>query len=699
MKNTIVPLISGVCAGLLVALLFLALDYSEKQRYQEVLHTQTINQLSQVRAKLEADVNANFYLTRGLIAIVATQPDLQQETFQRIAQYLLRHHSFIINMALAPDNIVRFVFPVEKNAKAVGLNYAENESQWPAVDRAIKSKKTVVAGPVNLVQGGAAFISRTPIYIDSDDPGMNDRYWGLASIVIDKDELFKDVGFYRNDKGMRLAIRGADGLGSNGAFIDGDRAVFQHNPVLLEVHLPEGSWQLAAVPNGGWDQASPYLLWIRVGGAFLALCTGIGIFSWINKLLQTQRKIEAAHSKAIFATNALQESENFLNAIIENIPNMVFVKEAKTLKFVRFNKAGEQLLGALREDLLGKNDHDLFPQEQADFFTKCDRDVLANKKLVDIPAETIATVHHGQRILHTKKIPIVDADDVPQYLLGISEDITERLTAEAKIRKLNDELEKRVLERTAQLDEANSSLIAANERLAELDKLKSMFIASMSHELRTPLNAIIGFSSLVLNGMTGEINAQQRDQLERVYRSGKHLLALITDVIDISKIESGRVHPYPSDFALLAVIDEACDSLKLQIGEKNLQLIKTIPDDSLMLHSDRKRLLQCLLNYLSNAVKFTKQGQIELSVQSDQETVTICVADTGIGIPEKDLGSLFHSFVRLDSPLKVIIPGTGLGLYLTKKLAVEVLGGEVWAESIANVGSRFYLKIPQRING
>jgi signal transduction histidine kinase len=234
-----------------------------------------------------------------------------------------------------------------------------------------------------------------------------------------------------------------------------------------------------------------------------------------------------------------------------------------------------------------------------------------------------------------------------------------------------------------------------------------MFIASMSHELRTPLNSIIGFSGIMLQGMSGEINEEQRDHLERVYRAGKHLLSLITDVIDIAKIESGKIVPYSEEFDLQDIIEEACKSLQVQIDDKGLELTVNVPESPVSMHSDRRRLLQCLLNFLSNAVKFSEKGTVMVTVtewQSDRVAeaqsalpegwVEISVSDNGIGISEEDMPMLFQSFVRFDSPLKTTTPGTGLGLYLTKKLAVEVLGGDVGAESRKGMGSRFWIRVP-----
>ena len=300
-------------------------------------------------------------------------------------------------------------------------------------------------------------------------------------------------------------------------------------------------------------------------------------------------------------------------------------------------------------------------------------------------------------------------------LLTIIRDITQRKKTEAELEKYRLHLEELVNERTADLEaktdeleqsqkalqlllkdvnEAKRELETANERLKELDRLKSMFIASMSHELRTPLNSIIGFTGMTLQGLSGELNDEQKDNLARVYQAAKHLLALISDVIDIAKIEAGRVDSFPEEVSLNNIIDEAIATVEPQLKEKRLTLAVDVPAD-LKLNTDRKRLLQCLINLLSNGVKYTEKGGITITVSERDSAVEISVTDTGIGIAEKDMPKLFEAFERLDTHLRVKAGGTGLGLYLTKKLAKDILQGSVSVKSVEGQGSIFTLRVPR----
>ena len=420
-RHTPQPRIAAILAFCVVIALFFGLESLESQRYRQTLQTRTINGLSQIRAGLETEINANFYLTRGLIAFISTHPEMDDQTFQKLSRQILKHHNYIRNIAIAPDNTVRFVYPLQGNEKALGLKYKNNPEQWPAVERAILSRKTVVAGPVKLVQGGYGFISRTQIYIEGDSGKPTEaQYWGLASIVIEKERLFQAAGFYDANLDIDMAVRGKDGLGAEGELFEGDPAIFLNQPVLLPVNLPEGSWQLAAVPKGGWNAPSPNLAVLRSIGLLLALLISWATFSWLRRQESIKISLEAAWREAQTTQTILRQNEDFLNTVIDNLPAMLFVKDAENLRYARFNRTGAELLGYSPEELLGKTDFDFFPESEARFFREKDREVLSRRILLDIPEESVQTRNQGSKILHTRKIPIFDQQGKPLYLLGIS---------------------------------------------------------------------------------------------------------------------------------------------------------------------------------------------------------------------------------------------------------------------------------------
>jgi len=259
------------------------------------------------------------------------------------------------------------------------------------------------------------------------------------------------------------------------------------------------------------------------------------------------------------------------------------------------------------------------------------------------------------------------------------------------LRKQREEL-KRYSEHLEELvKDGTRELSRANIRLEELDRLKSMFIASMSHELRTPLNSIIGFTGVVLQGIAGEITEEQRKQLTMVKNSANHLLALINDVIDVSKIEAGKIEPVIEEFNLSGLVKEVNDSFTVAAEKKGLKLILETPKE-LVIKSDERRTKQVIMNLVSNAVKFTDKGRIEIKVVKKDGGVEVSVRDTGIGVEKEDEAQLFKAFSRIHAE-DVVKEGTGLGLYLSKKIA-DLLGGEISVESEFGSGSNFIFTLP-----
>lgn len=360
-------------------------------------------------------------------------------------------------------------------------------------------------------------------------------------------------------------------------------------------------------------------------------------------------------------------------------------------KLMWLNPAVETITGYSIQDCQRMSDYPL-PLVHADDRSSLSsllKSALKDQSVIDSFEFRIRHRNNSVIWVSLSALSIFDSEGAYIGLRSSIRNITQKKEDQQKIKQLNEGLEQTVTERTRQLKQAN-------KRLLELDRLKSMFIASMSHELRTPLNSIIGFSGMMVGDMVGKISEQQRDYLQRVNRAGKHLLDLITEVIDISKIEAGKLAVVYSDFSLDEVINEALDMIESSASQKGLKLITDV-EAGIQMHSDQKRLYQCLLNFLSNAVKYSERGQIKLHVRQQDEEIKIRVTDTGIGISEKDLELLFQPFIRLDTPLKMHTSGTGLGLYLTHKLASEVLQGDVKVSSRDGEGSIFTLQIPRQV--
>ncbi len=233
-----------------------------------------------------------------------------------------------------------------------------------------------------------------------------------------------------------------------------------------------------------------------------------------------------------------------------------------------------------------------------------------------------------------------------------------------------------------------------NEELARADRLKSEFLANMSHELRTPLTAILGFAELLKEELFGELNAKQDQYVGDIYKSGDHLLSLINDILDLSKIEAGHMDLNRDRHNINDLVDSVIGIMKERARKANVQIETSIPRDLDALFVDGRKVKQVLFNLISNAVKFTPDGgRVEINVQEKEDRLEIQVQDTGIGISAEDQKKLFQEFSQLDSSLTKAHEGTGLGLVLSKRF-VELHGGEIWVESALEKGSAFIFSLP-----
>ncbi|HWQ70578.1 MAG TPA: ATP-binding protein [Patescibacteria group bacterium] len=296
---------------------------------------------------------------------------------------------------------------------------------------------------------------------------------------------------------------------------------------------------------------------------------------------------------------------------------------------------------------------------------------------------------------------------------ALTRTLDERARVARELRDLNRSLEDRIRERTSQLEETNRDLSRASRH-------KSEFLANMSHELRTPLNAILGFTELIIDGIYGQVPDELRESMEDIRINGRHLLRLINDVLDLSKIEAGQMRLNLGEYSIQSLIDSAISATRSLAAEKRLELVAQVEADLPPALGDSKRMTQVLMNLVGNAIKFTPgSGSVtvtaksvsssEFQVPSSQpetrnpkpetpkspDFIEISVADTGIGIPAEELKSIFSEFRQVDSSITREYGGSGLGLSIAKRL-VEMHEGSIWADSQVGKGSIFYVRIPLR---
>jgi PAS domain S-box-containing protein len=374
-----------------------------------------------------------------------------------------------------------------------------------------------------------------------------------------------------------------------------------------------------------------------------------------------------------------------------DVAAVIFLVINKERKISLINRKGCEILGASESEIIGKDWFEFFVPGKIRSEVENVFENLISGETEDLEyyENLIRTANGEERIIAWHNTVLRDGEGSVTGVLSSGEDITERIQAEIKLRMERTRLAQRIREKTSELSMANLELARAN-------RLKDEFLASMSHELRTPLNAILGMTEVLQKEIHGALNEKQDRCLQRIEESGRHLLDLINDILDLAKIGAGKLELDIRDVYVKSVCQSSLNFVKQQANKKNIKVSLEIDDALKLISADERRLKEILVNLLSNAVKFTHEGgEIGLEVKGDpqQNMVHFAVWDTGIGIREEDKEVLFRPFIQLDGSLTREHSGTGLGLALVKKLT-ELHSGNVSLDSKLGEGSRFTVSIP-----
>ncbi len=380
----------------------------------------------------------------------------------------------------------------------------------------------------------------------------------------------------------------------------------------------------------------------------------------LQKEIQERERVEAMQRDSLL----------FLETLLCSISSPIFYKNLEG-RYLGCNTAFEELVGRKEKDIVGRTAHDLFEVEEAEEYERTDSNLL--RRQGNQVYETQMHYADGSvRDVIVSKTTFRNTEGKVAGLVGIVMDISERKRNEEELRR-------------------------AKEDAENANRAKSAFLANMSHELRTPLNAIIGYSELLQEDM-GDFGADELvPDVRKIHAAGKHLLGLINDVLDISKIEAGKMDLYTETFDLSTTLEEIISTIEPLVHTKNNRLEVLIDGNLGKIHADLTKIRQMLFNLLSNAVKFTENGVITLQArresESDGDWIMFSVTDQGIGMTREQLGKLFQPFTQADASTTRRYGGTGLGLAITKHF-IEMMDGHITVESEQGQGSSFILRLP-----
>lgn len=513
------------CCVLFLALCVLVQYMTSLDQRGRQLHLQqnVMAKASDLRNRIEQQINTTLNMTMGSLVYVASNPDISQVEFAQFAKVIIQRAPYVLNVGLAKDNVITHIYPLAGNKKALGLRYMDNPFQRAAVERAIKTRKSVIAGPVNLVQGGQGFISRIPIFLND----KKSSYWGISSLVVKVDPFFESVKMKDFTSTLAIAIRGKDAKGAQGDVFYGNAQMFSSENVLLPIHLPVGSWELAAAPRDGWNNNIAHYVTLTIIGDGLALLFCLMIYSSFSTLQDLKR--EQLKTKSAF--------------------------------------------------------------EQ-----------------------------------------------------------------------------------------------------------KSRFFTHMTHELRTPLTAIYGSIKLLGSDAVKPNSHSWTELLNNAERNCQRLQWIVNDILDLKKIESGKMEYHPENFLLLDIINEAIDEVKQYAQQFDISIaLDYSAPPQVIVNVDRIRFLQVISNLLSNAIKFSPPGSvISINVLLDVANIRIEVNDSGPGVDKDKMESIFNEFdqaSRPNSSTQKLVASSGLGLSISKQIVLDH-HGEIGCYNNGAHGAVFFVSLP-----
>ncbi|MGR3607371.1 MAG: sensor histidine kinase [Sulfitobacter sp.] len=664
-----------ICATVLIVLTAYRLDRLSYANFIQQVRTETYLELLVVKENFQSVVHEQSLSLRELATFLGENPDITQAEFSDRAQKVRGGNDSIINIAVAPDLVISMIYPIEGNEGALGLNYRENAEQLPAVQRALNTGRNVLAGPINLAQGGVGLIMRAPLYYSENQrssAGQNirnqPRSQGIVSVVLDYQKFLDQTGISQAATKYDLLIDAADPVGTDGSVsLFGDPTVKDQDPVKLDFDFAFENWHLLATPKGGWPDRSTSqweerLVMAIVASSLLAL---LGYILWLAETRKSARMLLSDGIEALNDGFVMFDKDDRLilsNAKYQELYNLPSELLRPGTPFKDIVKAGFKG-GKLSSGNMGEEEW------------------IAKRVHARRVGGALQEEHH---LADGKVIKVSDQLMQNGHSVGLRVDMTE-------------------------FSKAKAAAEAASEA-------KSDFMGLLSHELRTPLTVILGVARLSANarllGPSKELLAalETRDadpkelevlanrmfdqlsgMMDRMIQSGEHLLHLINEMLDIAKIEAGSLTIIPTVCDTSEIVDPVVQQLTTLSSAKGLEF--QVSSDQGSVYVDKVRTRQILFNLVGNAIKFTEAGRVKLTVTVDENTAVFEVCDTGNGIPADEYDSIFDAFYQIDSTATRRAGGTGMGLAISRSLA-ELQGGTLTVASTMGEGSCFSLTLP-----
>lgn len=578
--------------------------------------------------------------------------------------------------------IIKYIFPENKNKKAIGLDIGFESNRRKAAEDSRDQGMSKLTKRIELVQDNkkrAGFLLLIPFYNNHIVPkSLSERRddligWIYAPFIAEN--FLHQLGYNDSNQISYTVFDGKSTKQENIIFHQpSDKEInnFSYQSILS---IAGQDWTIKWQENSSFIPSSNSNIanFIAFTGCVISIIAFLFLRFLINQNIRIAKKVDRQ-------TSQLRQSKEFLTLIMNSIPDLVFVKD-KNFKVVRANQAFLNIYPPNERDkIIGYTTVENFSKQEADFFLKQDRVAFENG--ISQVNEEIE-IYTGEKLnLFTTKVRFYD-ENGEEFILGIARDISELIQTQK-------DLEEKVETRTKEYKEQKNIAEKAG-------KAKEDFLANMSHELRTPLNSIIGLTKILID--EGNISDNQEETLTIIDSASNTLLRTVNDILDISKIEAGKVVLENKPINLSGLLYSLIEQVKPLASQKGLVVKENLSElNNIYVSADEHRISRIITNLMSNAVKYTNEGHVKIDFQYNDQNENIIdfivtVEDTGIGVAPDQIETIFDKFSQADKSTERMYGGTGLGLAITKNL-IELMGGEIFVESQVNEGSTFKVILP-----
>jgi len=639
-RFNILPITIAVISFIIFILIIIRYTEFSYEKTEKEIRGNLYDLLVSKKSQLEKALYSRVYYTKGVAAYCAINNGITNEKFYELTDELIKNDTVIGTMGLSKDCIIGAIYPLKGHEAAIGVNLLEHPQRKLIVEQTIVTKNTFIAGPVELVEGGIAFISYTPIFTTLQENKNN--FWGVTDIVILKDKLFNEIKLKTHNQVYKFALKGVDGTGTNGACFWGDSTIFNNNPVTVKVLLPTGYWVFAGMPITGWESYTDNnslitrLLYIS---AFI-----ISFLIWL----------------LVSAFIKIRKSEVELKALFGSMKELIIEFDKKGT-YVKIAPTNDDLLIMPPESLVNKTLYEVFDKETADFFFNAITECFTTKNtvIIDYPLAI-----NGQNFWFEARLTYLNDNSI----LYVAHDNTTKKIAEDRLKQ-------------------------SESYLKELNETKDKFFAIIAHDLRSPFQGFLGLSEILAKTSDNLTKEEVKEYSLELYKALEKQYELLEDLLNWAKITNKNFNLSKSFINLHNVVNTVFEQVEVFAKIKNLNLINDI-NKSINLNVDDSMFKVVIRNLISNSIKFSNNnGFIKVSAKVIENYFEISISDNGVGISSDNLKKLFDTTIFTTTGTASEV-GTGLGFNLSKEIVLKH-DGVIYAESTLGHGTTISFTIPK----